>query len=98
MFQGRMLDKLNEYSHKKRHLLYLFFEKSSITATLQLGDGPAVEAVIGDLSPYAVELWENRYPCGKKGGGWIHYQIGEEQQLSDVYRLVQAKCPAPKRR
>lgn len=64
-----------KYSHKNKHLCYLFFEEGGFTIMLQLGDGGKVEACKNQLSPYALDLWANRYPCGKKGGGWIDLVI-----------------------
>ncbi len=81
-----------KYSHKSKHLLYVFFEKNSITATLQIGDEGLVEKLKDSLSSNAQLLWENRYPCGKKNGGWIHYRIAECEQLNDIFAFVQLRC------
>lgn len=87
-----------KYSHKSKHLLHLFFEHDAVTATLQIGSGERVEAIAGELSHYARNLWQDRYPCGKKGGGWIHYRITDYMQLRDVLLLTEAKCPLPGKR
>lgn len=80
-----------KYSHKKKHLCYLFFEKGALTAMLQLGDGAAVAKILPELSAYAKELWERRYPCGDRGGGWIHYRITQAGQLDEIVKLVGIK-------
>ena len=78
-----------KYSHKTKHLFYLFFEKDAITATIQVGD-KEVPALIGQLhmfSPKARALWESRYPCGENGG-WVHYRILSDDELDDVIRFI----------
>jgi len=81
-----------KYSHKSTHLCYAFFEKAAFTVTIQIGDKQVhlVEDLINDLSPKAKELWTNRYPCGEHGG-WIHYRVLNDEELSDVYMLIGAK-------
>lgn len=81
-----------KYSHKSSHLCYVFFEKGAFTVTLQLGDNcvPRLEQILPLLSQKAGELWQNRYPCGKHGG-WIHYRVIEEKDLSDIFELIKVK-------
>jgi hypothetical protein len=33
------------------------------------------------------ELWKNRYPCGEHGG-WIHYRVLVDDELTDVIKLL----------
>jgi len=87
-----------KYSHGSKHLFYLFFEKDSITATLQIGNGSDVEKMLPDLSPYAQQLWAMRYPCGKNSGGWIHYRIVCENQVDEAALLIGAKYPLIKKK
>ena len=81
-----------KYSHKAAHLCYAFFEEDAFTVTLQIGDKQAhlVEDMMNTLSPKAQELWANRYPCGDHGG-WVHYRVLSNEDLSDVYKLIGAK-------
>jgi len=81
-----------KYNHKSTHLCYAFFEKDAFTVTLQIGDkqAPLVEDMLNDLSPKAQELWANRYPCGEHGG-WVHYRVLADDDLTDIYKLVEAK-------
>lgn len=81
-----------KYSHKAAHLCYAFFEKEAFTVTLQIGDKQVhtLDGMMGSLSPKARELWENRYPCGENGG-WVHYRVLADEELSDVYQLLYAK-------
>ncbi len=76
----------NKYSHKSSHLCYVFFEKGVFTVTIQIGDKQVhlVENNLNDLSIKARELWANRYPCGENGG-WIHYRVMRDEDLSDIY-------------
>lgn len=81
-----------KYSHKSTHLCYVFFEKGAFTVTLQIGDKQvsAVETMMGVLSPKAQGLWANRYPCGEHGG-WVHYRVLSDDELNDIYKLIEAK-------
>lgn len=81
-----------KYSHKSSHLCYAFFESGAFTVTLQLGDAcvPAVEKLLPQLSAKANELWQNRYPCGERGG-CIHHRITSASDLDDICKLVTAK-------
>ncbi len=81
-----------KYSHKSSHLCYVFFESGAFTVTLQLGDKcvSGIEQILPCLSQKAKELWQNRYPCGEKGG-WIHYRVMNIDELSDVIEFIKVK-------
>jgi hypothetical protein len=81
-----------KYSHKSRHLCYIFFESGAFTVTLQLGDKcvSAIEQILPGLSQKAKKLWQNRYPCGEQGG-WIHYRVMNTDELNDVLEFVKVK-------
>ena len=78
-----------KFSHKSAHLLYVFFARETLVATLQIGDAQVVklEAALPGLSPKAQQLWKDRYPCGKQGG-WIHYEIEADNDLTDILALI----------
>lgn len=78
-----------KYSHKSSHLCYVFFEKGAFTVTIQIGDKQAqlVEDVLPSLLPKTQILWKGRYPCGEHGG-WIHYRVLEDEELSDIFKLI----------
>lgn len=77
-----------KYSHKSKHLCYVFFEKGAFTVTIQLGKNELskLNETLPHLSPEANELWRNRYPCGD--GGWIHYRVLNQVELRDVEELI----------
>jgi hypothetical protein len=85
-----------KYSHKTTHLCDVFFEKGAFTVLLQIGGKQVhlLESMIDALSPKAQELWADRYPCGKHGGGWVNYRVLTDKELSDVYILISAKKKA----
>lgn len=87
-----------KYSHKSKHLCYLFFEKEAVTVTLQIGDREvdSLNRILQTLSETTVSLWENRYPCGENGG-WIHLRILSKNDLTDVIKLIEVKKKPPKR-
>ena len=78
-----------KYNHKTSHLCYAFFEKDAFTVMFQIGDKhvPSVEAAFSSMLPKTRDLWKNRYPCGEYGG-WVHYRVLSEDELSDVLRLL----------
>lgn len=77
-----------KYSHKAKMLCYLFFEKGAFTVTLSIGkpELPRLQKELPSLLPKTQELWQNRYPCGE--GGWVHYRVLNDEELSDVEKLV----------
>ncbi len=80
-----------KYSHKAKHLCYLFFEKDAITVMLQIGGSlvPKLENLLPECLPKTRYYWDNRYPCGD--GGWIHYRILNKEELSDLLKLLAIK-------
>ena len=78
-----------KYGHKSSHLCYVFFERDAFTVTLQIGDKAAekVETVLQSLLLKTQKLWQNRYPCGERGG-WVHYRVLANEELNDVFELL----------
>jgi len=72
-------------SNKSKHLFYIFFEKNSITVTLQINKIKTEKEMekYNKLSEEGKKYWEARYPCGENGG-WIHYRIINKEQLKDL--------------
>jgi hypothetical protein len=81
------------YNHKAKHLCYLFFERRGFTVMFQIGDGKVakLEQTLPLMSDKTRELWENRYPCGERGG-WLHYPVLSESDISDICTLMNIKC------
>lgn len=86
-----------KYSHKSKHLCYVFPEKGAFTVTIQLGKNelPRLNEKLPVLLPKTNELWKNRYPCGD--GGWIHYRVLKQAELNDVKELISIKKKPIKR-
>lgn len=81
-----------KYGHKSGHLCYVFFEKGAFNVMFQIGD-KQVQALESQLSSYLQktrDLWQNRYPCGERGG-WLHYRVLSDDELGDVIRLLAIK-------
>ena len=72
-------------SNKTKHLFYLFFEKGSITAMIQINKIKTEKELeyYNKLSWEGKNYWENRYPCGENGG-WIHYRILNREHIKDI--------------
>jgi len=49
-----------------------------------------LESNLSSLSQKTRELWEDRYPCGERGG-WIHYRVLTDDELTDVIKLLAIK-------
>jgi hypothetical protein len=78
-----------KFSHKSSHLCYAFFEKDAFTVMLQIGDKQVslLESRLPVLLQNTRDLWASRYPCGEHGG-WIHYRVLSDDELSDVLKLL----------
>lgn len=85
-----------KYSHGTFHLCYAFFEQGAFTVMVQVGDArvPALERALPSLSAKARNLWQNRYPCGERGG-WVNVRVLEGADLADALQFIAAK-KAPK--
>ena len=81
-----------KYSHKTKHLCYLFFEKDAITITMQIGDRevPLLNQMLPTFSSKTQSLWEHRYLCGENGG-WVHVRILSEDDLDDAIKLIEIR-------
>jgi len=78
-----------KYSHKFAHLCYVFFEQNAFLVMVQIGDKQVqlLKNQLMLLLPKTQELWKNRYPCGEHGG-WIHYRVLTDDELTDVIKLL----------
>lgn len=47
------------------------------------------EKVRHEISDYAIEVWNYKYPCGN--GGWIHYYLSSSSQIDDIIKLLHLK-------
>lgn len=86
------------YSQKKSLLLYVFFEEGGFCCTISINDKGVkeVKAMLSDLLPEIQALWLNRYPCGEEGG-WIHCSVSNNDELTDLVRLVGVRVKPKKR-
>ena len=86
-----------KYSHKSKHLCYVFPEHNAFTVTIQIGknDVEKLNKILKSLLPKTQELWQNRYPCGS--GGWLHYRVFTHNELQDVKKLITIKKNPPKK-
>jgi len=80
-----------KYSHKTKHLCYVFFEKNAISVTVQIGnnDVSKLNEQLDTFLPKTRKLWATRYPCGN--GGWIHYRVISNDELMDILSLIAIK-------
>jgi hypothetical protein len=80
-----------KYSHKTKHLCYVFFEKDQIDVLLQLSskDKEKLNQLIEEGLPFTKELWKNKYPCSD--GGWINYRPKTKEDIAELMRLLAFK-------
>lgn len=48
-----------------------------------------ISMLIGGMSDYAKEVWEDRYPCST--GAWIHYYVSNEDTYNEAIKLIDIK-------
>ena len=79
-----------KFSHRTKHLCYVFPENGSFTVTTQIGaESVKLEARLDSFLPRTQDLWKHRYPCGK--GGWIHYRVLDRKEIEDIKELIRIK-------
>jgi hypothetical protein len=73
-----------KFSHKTKHLFYIFFENKSLTLMMQIAEpkNDQENELIKGLSEEGRKCWETKYPCNN--GGWIHYRFSSSMELKDV--------------
>ena len=78
----------SKYSLKKKHLCDVFAERGAFALHFRISN-PQIDSVYSDLSDYAKEICDNKYPCS--GGGWLTYRVTSPAHLSNVIKLLSAK-------
>ncbi|MBD7913149.1 DUF3788 family protein [Clostridium cibarium] len=80
-----------KYSHKTKHLCYIFFEIGEIDVMMQIGskDTEKLNEVINGGLFLTKELWKNKYPCSN--GGWINYRPKTKADVKEIMRLLAFK-------
>lgn len=80
-----------KYSTNGKMLCYVFFEEGTFTVTITIGKSEVSKLVdeLPQMLQKTRELWENRYHCGE--GGWIHYRIENDNELTDIHKLIYIK-------
>jgi hypothetical protein len=80
-----------KYSHKTKHLCYVFFESGEIDVLMQISskDKEKLNEVINGGLLLTKELWKNKYPCSD--GGWINYRTKTKEDIEEIMRLLAFK-------
>lgn len=79
-----------KFSHRTKHLCYVFPENGSFTVMTQIGaEAVKLEARLDTFLPRTQELWKHRYPCGQ--GGWVHYRVLDRKEIEDIKELIRLK-------
>ena len=77
-----------KFSHKAKHLFYLFFENKSLTLFMQINEPESDRGreLLNSLSDEGRKCWETKYPCSN--GGWIRYRFFDSTGLYDVGKFI----------
>lgn len=73
----------------KKLICDIFAEADAFTIMLRLSDEQYQETY-ETLQPNTKQLIDQRYPCGN--GGWIHYRVATNEDVSDIETLLSIKC------
>lgn len=73
-----------KFSHKTKHLFYIFFENKSLILMTQIDEpkNDKENELLKKLSEEGRKCWETKYPCNN--GGWIHYRFSDTKELKDA--------------
>ena len=77
-----------KYSIKKKHLCDIFTEKEAFTIHFRISQ-KQLDSVYKDLSTYAKDVCDNKYPCSD--GGWLTYRVLLKSHLIDAKKLLSSK-------
>lgn len=80
-----------KYSHRTKHLCYIFPETGSFTVTIQIGEKELtrLHEKLESFLPKTKELWNHRYVCGE--GGWLYYRVFSFKEIEDIKELIKIK-------
>lgn len=77
------------HKKKRKFICNVFAEDNAFTVMVRLSEKQWKD-VYGQLSDYAKELIDNKYPCGD--GGWIHYRVTCQEGLQDMQKILTERC------
>jgi len=73
-----------KFSHKAKHLFYIFFENKNLTLFTQINEPKSDrdKELLNALSIEGRQSWETKYPCSN--GGWVRYRFFDSAGLHDA--------------
>ena len=77
-----------KYSLANKHICDMFAENGAFALHFRISDRQ-LDTVYRELSEYAKEICDNKYPC--KGGGWLTFRVLQQAHLTDVNKILTAK-------
>ena len=77
-----------KYSLKSKHICDIFAENGAFALHFRISN-QQLDSIYGDLSEYAQDVCDHKYPCG--GGGWLTYRVLSQSHASDAKKLLSAK-------
>jgi len=73
--------------HKRKKLIYnLFPEKGAFCVMVKRTD-TQFKKVYENVSEYAKELIDHKYPCNN--GGWIHFRVNSGKSYQDIITITE---------
>ena len=77
-----------KYNLKNKHICDAFAENGAFSLHFRMSND-CIDLVYENLTDYAKEVCDHRYPCGE--GGWLTYRVLLPVQLDDAKKLLTAK-------
>ena len=77
-----------KYSRKSKHICDIFAENGAFALHFRISD-ESLDPIYNDLSQYAKDVCDNKYPCS--GGGWLTYRVSLRTHVDDAKKLLAAK-------
>ena len=77
-----------KYSFKRKHICDVFAEDGAFALFFRISN-LQLDTVYSELSEYARNICDNKYPCSE--GGWLTYRVLAQSHMSDAKKLVHAK-------
>lgn len=77
-----------KYSYKNKLICDIFAERDAFMVLIRMLND-SINPIYDELSDYAKDIWNNKYPCGE--GGWLNYRLTNKDQLQDLIKVIDIK-------
>jgi hypothetical protein len=77
-----------KYFIKRKHICDIFAENGAFALFFRVNNSQ-LDVVYDELSEYARNICDNKYPCSE--GGWLTYRVREQSHMDDAKKLLFTK-------